>query len=272
MKELRKVSIVMGVYNPSDLRRFMAAVNSVIRQSMTDWELLLYDDGSAERCRWIIEQAARMDDRIILLRGKKNRGLAYALNACIKEASGEFIARMDDDDLCLPQRLEKQCRFLEKHPKYDWVGSNVELIDDGGVWGYQKMPEAPQKRDFLFNLPYIHPTVMFRREVFEQYGGYCTARETLQCEDYELFMRLHANGCRGYNLQEALLRYREDYASGKKRTYRRRIREAGVRKRGFEALGLLDKSTYVYVAKPLLVGAVPSPVHHYVKKAVKKKA
>lgn len=67
---------------------------------------------------------------------------------------------MDDDDLSEPDRLRIQAAFLRSHPHYQWVGSNAQLIDDYGVWGFQRMPERPQAKDFLFNSPFIHPTVM----------------------------------------------------------------------------------------------------------------
>lgn len=264
------VSVIMGVYRPADQARFFRAVQSVIGQTYPHWELLIYDDGSGEEYAGMFRRAAAMDGRIRLLGEACNRGLAHALNACIRQAAGRYIARMDDDDIAKPVRLERQAAFLEEHPAYQWVGSNAELIDGGGVWGYQKMPDVPQARDFLFNSPYIHPTVMFRRETLAESGGYCESRRVLQCEDYELFMRLHRAGGQGCNLQEALLQYWEDYESLRKRTYRRRIREMQVRRRGFRELGILNRNTCYYVFKPLLVGAVPAPVHHYIRRKLKR--
>ncbi len=271
MKNSVSVSIIMGVYNPRNPVRFLRAVHSIIGQSLTDWELLLCDDGSDAAHTAVIRRAARLDSRIRILRTEENRGLAYALNNGIRHAAGEFIARMDDDDLSEPDRLRIQAAFLRSHPHYQWVGSNAQLIDDYGVWGFQRMPERPQAKDFLFNSPFIHPAVMFRRQTLVCSGGYCTAEEVRQCEDYELFMRLYHRGFRGYNLQEPLLQYREDYAAHKKRTYRRRIREMKVRYHGFKALGLLDGATFAYVLKPLAVGAVPAPVHHYINQRLKRR-
>ena len=270
MNESINISIIMGVYNPSSHRRFFAAVESILRQSRTDWELLLYDDGSPSSSERLIRRASRQDTRIRYLRGHKNRGLAHALNVCIQQAKGCYIARMDDDDLAKPDRLEKQAAFLDAHPAIQWVGSNVELRDEKGVWGFQKMPEKPQTKDFLFNSPYIHPTVMFRREVLLRHGGYDESPRLNLCEDYELFMRLHQQGERGYNLQEPLLEYWESYESYKKRTFRRRIREMNLRYHGFKELGILETATMPYVLKPLLAGAIPAPVHHYIKRQTKR--
>lgn len=270
MKNQVKISIIMGVFLSDEKKHFLRAIESIIHQTFSDWELIIYDDGSPEPYAQRIQKIAELDKRIFFIRGHQNHGLAYALNACMRHANGRYIARMDDDDVAKPDRLEKQYQFLQTHPQYQWVGSNAELIDSQGVWGYQKMPEIPQSSDFLFNSPYIHPSVMFRRETLIQNGGYCDCKKILHCEDYELFIRLHKNGCQGYNLQQPLLQYWEDYESYKKRTYRRRIREMKVRYHGFKSLGLLNRKTFYYVIKPLLIGAVPAPVHHYIKRQIRR--
>ena len=90
------------------------------------------------------------------------------------------------------------------------------------------------------------------------------------CEDYELFMRLHRHGERGYNLQEPLLQYWENYESYRKRTFRRRIREMKLRYHGFKEMGILEAATMPYVLKPLLAGAIPAPVHHYINRHTKR--
>ena len=178
---------------------------------------------------------------------------------------------MDDDDVSKPDRFQKQLDFLETHSQYQWVGSLAELVDSHGVWGIESVPETPQGRDFLWNSPYIHPSVLFRAGVLLEHGGYDPSHSVLQCEDYELFMRLHSRGNQGYNLQEPLLQYREGRDSYRKRTYRRRIREMKVRYRGFQDLGILRPGTFFYVMKPLLVGAVPASAHHSIKHWRKKK-
>ena len=265
-----QVTVAMGVFNP-DEDRFLQAVNSIIGQSFQNWELLLYDDGSEAAAAGIIRRAAELDHRIRCIRGQHNHGLAHALNECIRRAAGAYIARMDDDDIARRDRLEKQVSFLETHMQYHWVGSNAERTDGQGVWGLQKMPEIPQKEDFLFNSPYIHPTVMFRKRELIHSGGYSESPQHLHGEDYELFIRLHADGFQGYNLQEPLLQYWEDYEAHRKRTYCRRIREMKLRYHGFRRLGVLNRNTFCYVLKPLAVGAVPAPVHHYIRRRIKRR-
>ena len=270
VEEKVKISVIMSVFNPVHQRRFEKAVESIVQQTFKDWELLLYDDGSAAPFDARIRQVAQLDDRILYLRGNENKGLGGALNVCIQRAAGEYIARMDDDDFSRPDRLERQYAFLQAHPAYQWVGSNAELRDAKGIWGYQKMPEKPEKRDFLFNSPFIHPSVLFRRDTLRRVNGYLASKKFLLCEDYELFMRLYQNGYKGYNIQEPLLQYWEDYASYQKRTYRRRIREMRLRYHGFQNLSILNHNTFYYVLKPLVAGVIPAPVHHYIQRKVKR--
>lgn len=117
---------------------------------------------------------------------------------------GKYIARMDADDISKPLRIEKQVAFLELHPEYGWCGTDAELFDENGVWGVRAMPEIPQKRDYFYYSPYIHPSVMFRAELFDENLGYLASEETLRCEDYEIFMNLTERGQKGYNLKEPL--------------------------------------------------------------------
>lgn len=265
-----KVSILMGSYNPRNRKQLTAAIHSIMAQSFIDWELLLYDDGSDEFSAGILRQVSKMDQRIHYLRGHCNQGLAHALNQCIHRARGTYLARMDDDDLSLPTRLQIQVHFLDTHPQYQWVGCAAWLFDNHTIFGKQLMPKTPQSRDFLSNSPYIHPTVMFRREVLVRSGGYSSSPVIAQCEDYELFMRLHAQGYRGYNLPDLLFCYRENHDAYCKRTYSRRIREAKVRFKGFRQLGILHPRTAIYVIKPLLVGLLPTPLYGFFKKQLHK--
>ena len=154
----------MGVYNP-DERQLKEAVRSICAQTVKDWEMILYDDGSDREHAEIIRRVSHVDKRIRWIRNNQNHGLAYALNEGLRLAEGMYIARMDDDDIALPDRFEKQCRFLEEHPEFQWTGTNAELFDDAGVWGKEKMPGIPKKEDFLKYSPYIHPSVMFCRDL-----------------------------------------------------------------------------------------------------------
>lgn len=229
------------------------AIRSIVNQTWTDWELLLYDDGSQEPYSSHLRDAAQMDPRIRYFRCDENRGLAHAMNMCLANARGSLIGRMDDDDLSDPHRLETQVAFLRENPQYAWVGCQAWLFDGDGIWGKGDRPQIPTARDFLKYSPYIHPSVMFRREALDAVGGYYSAPVTWRCEDYELFMRLTAAGYQGYNLPQRLFRYRENRERLTKRRFRYSVNEAIIRCQGFRKMGILSPKNFVYVCKPLAV-------------------
>lgn len=250
------VSIIMSSYNPRIPERIFGAVGSLSSQTLTDWELILFDDGSDEAGAELLRQASELDDRIRLFRSEENRGLAHGLNRCLDHASGAYIARMDDDDLSEPERLEKQVRYLQEHPEVDWLGTRAMLFDDDGVWGVHDAPEQPGPGDYLPYSPFIHPSVMFRAESLRRAGGYRDLPLTRRCEDYELFMRMTAMGMRGRNLPDKLLRYREERDRLTKRNFKNCWREMIVRARGFRSLGIGPVKAAPAVVKPMLIWAV----------------
>ena len=230
----------------------------MIHQTFTDWEMILYDDGSAAEFVDLICEAAARDLRIRYIRNQIHHSLAYGLNQSIKLAGGRYIARMDGDDISDPTRLQKEYCFLEEHFEYAFVGCNLILIGETGEeWGRRIYPEIPQKKDFLRYSPYAHPSVLFRKSVFMEYGGYMKGEKACRGEDYELFMRLHAQGIFGYNLQEPLLFYRESADSYKRRKLKYQIQEVGIRFRGFRKLKLKGGKKIWYIIKPLIVWGIP---------------
>lgn len=257
------VTVLMGSYNPR-WDRLRRAVESLRRQTLEDWELVLWDDGSCPRGAMALEQAACLDSRVRLYRGRENRGLGYALNRCAQRAQGRYLARLDDDDVCHPRRLERQVSFLESHPQYGWVGSAAWRVDSHGLWGRLDVPELPAPRDFASHSPYIHPAVLFRREVLGQ--GYSQSPRYLSCEDYQLFLRLHRQGWQGYNLPWPLLAYWEDRDSYRRRDTGRRLREAALRREGLAALGLPWPLTAWGTLRPLGACLVPGAVLHWGKR------
>ncbi len=253
-----KISVVMSTYDPSGDRGIREAVRSVLWQTYGDFEFLICDDGSGEEGAALLEELAAGDRRIRLLRNRERMGLAYGLNRCISEARGSCLARMDDDDICLPERFRLQLEYLEGHPEAGFVGCNAKLMGQGRIWGSRQMPERPQKKDFLRYSPYIHPTVMFRREVFQGREGY---REgTVRGEDLELFMRLAWEGVQGVNLQQELFCYREERDSYQRRTVKSRLDEVGIRYRGYERLGILFPAGWLCALRPLAAACVPSGI------------
>ena len=166
---------------------------------------------------------------------------------------------MDADDISMPDRLEKQIGFLNEHLEYAMVGCNLLLINDKGIWGKRILVKEPTKKSFLFTSPYCHPAIVMRKEVLDKVNNYKVEKITRRAEDYDLFMRIYANGYKGYNMQEFLYQFREDNDAYKRRAYKYRWDEVQVRYRGFKALGLMPKG-FLYVMKPLVVGLVPQKI------------
>lgn len=261
-----EVSVIMSVYNPLHKEYLEKSVRSVIDQSFTDWEMIICDDGSDRRCASFIKKTAEDDDRIRLIKNKSNKGLGYSLNRCIKESKGDYIARMDADDYSHPDRLKEQLDFLKKHKNADWCGTDTLLFDDRGTWGSRHMPVAPKRKDFLKYSPFIHSSVMFKRSVLTENKGYKALNRS---EDYELFMRLFSNGCRGYNIPKELYAYREDENNYRRRTLKCAVEECVVRINGFKKLSMLTPDNYVYVIKPVVVSLIPGRVQMFLKKALR---
>lgn len=261
-----EISVIMGVYNQWDRGALYDAVNSILNQTFSKFEFIIYDDGSDPKVGAYIKELAQLDDRIILIGKEENHGLAFSLNACIKRAQGRYIARMDADDIALPERLSVQYEFMETHQQYAWCGCNTELFDANGVWGSRKMPELPSDQDYLPFSPFVHPTVMYRSELFAQNGGYHVSQETLRCEDYEIFMRLHQLGYQGYNIQKVLFRYREDKEAFQKRKLEYRMNEAKLRYRNFKSMHMLFPVGWIYVIRPILGGMLPPAMVAWMKR------
>ncbi len=260
------VTVIMGVYNQHNAEQLREAVQSIRAQTMQEWEMIICDDGSEGDAAKNLKVYENMDPRIHVLYHPQNKGLAATLNTCISLAKGKYIARMDADDISKPERLERQSEFLETHTEYGFVGCCADLIDEQGVWGFREMPEKPEKRDFLPFSPFIHPSVMVRRDVYLISGGYYVSKETWRCEDYELFMRLYSRGFRGYNMRDRLFCYREDRSSYERRKMRFRLDEAKIRRRNFRKLKMTGPITWLYIIRPVVGGLLPTPVLMYIKR------
>ena len=261
------VSVIMGVYNQKDRKVLGDAISSILGQTYDNLEFIIWDDGSDEEGAGLLKELCSTDERVIIAGREENRGLAFSLNECIKLARGKYIARMDSDDISMPRRLERQVEFLEKHSEYGWCGCAAELFDEQGTWGERMMPVAPSTADYLRFSPFIHPSVMFRAELFDEQRGYLVADETLRCEDYEIFMNLTERGIKGANLDEILFRYRETRESYKKRKFRFRMNEAKLRYRNYKKMGILYPFGWICVLRPVFACLIPPGLLGFIKRS-----
>lgn len=206
----------MPVYNAE---RYVAeAVESVLAQTFADFEFLITDDGSTDGSLAILQRYAERDYRIRLT-SRANTGIVVALNEMLAAARGEFIARMDADDVCLPERFEKQVASLAGHLSRVAVGAWADLIDpDGHLIGHWEMPadhSAIDGANVAGSLSIVHPTLMARRDSVWAVGGYQS--DVQGSEDLDLVLKLAEHGTVA-NLAAPLLRYRrhsESYTHAK---------------------------------------------------------
>ena len=257
----------MGIYNCAST--LPEAIDSILAQTYSDWELILCDDGSADDTyRVASEYRERYPEKIILLQNEKNMGLNSTLNRCLAAATGEYIARMDGDDISLPQRFERETAFLDQHPEYAIVSTPMIYFDAEGEWGTGTAVERPKPADFAVGTPFCHAPCMVRAEAFRAVGGYSMDRRTLRAEDYHLWFRLYAAGYRGVNLQTPYYKMRDDENAYHRRKFKYALNEAYVRFAGYRMLKLPWR-TYLYVLRPIIVALLPKRVyiylHHYKK-------
>ena len=259
----KKVSIIMGIYNCADTLE--EAIESILKQTYQDWELIMCDDGSQDNTYKIAETFSEKYENIIVFQNEKNMGLNYTLNRCLEKANGEYIARMDGDDLSLPTRLEKEVAFLDQHKEYAIVSTNMIYFDENGEWGKSNMLEFPQKEDLVKASPFCHAPCMVRRGVYEKVNGYSVDKRLLRVEDYHLWFKMYSEGYKGYNLQEALYKMRDDREATKRRKYKYRVNESYVKWLIMKNFGLSIKNI-IHVLRPLLVGAMPGFLYEYLHK------
>lgn len=251
------VSVIMAAYNAEET--IEAAIRSILLQTHDNFELIICDDASTDNTWCLMRSLADEDSRIRLIRQEKNRGSAVARNRCLLQAQGEYIAIMDADDLCSENRLAVQVSFLEKHREVAFVGLLGEVFhnipgDCSKCYPYVAKPAA---KDFLMTLPFVHASLMFRSTAIGR--GYPEERQALRSEDYAFLMERYAAGLRGENIADAVYYIREDADTFKRRKYRYRLTEAGVKWKGFLALGLMPKGI-LFAIKPLIVGLVPPKI------------
>lgn len=255
------ISIIIGVHNLSP--RWMSAINSLKEQTYKDWECIICDDGSTDDSYEKLKELEERDNRFRIIKNNRNLGLAAALNNCIRHANGIYIARMDDDDISLPNRLEIEVNFLKKNKDYSFVSSNYYL--DTGEELIEKVEiEKPDTSDFLWTSPFLHPATMFRKKDLQSVNGYTEGKITSRAEDYDLYMKLYSKGLYGYNIQKYLYKYYVGKREiEKKSKYKFRIYESIVRINGFQRLDISFIKYFPFVIKPLIIGLLPKSLVYY---------
>lgn len=206
---LPAVSVLMTVYNRE--KYLSEAVESILNQTFTDFEFVIVDDGSTDRSLAILKKFAKLDKRIILLQNETNQGIVKSVTTGIHNCHGQFIARMDSDDVSLPTRLKKEYEYLTAHPKISAVGTGFEFMDQEGIktGGYVIRPVDPiQTRYEMYYHCMLHnPTTMSRSDFYKLFNERNLERTNVANADYAFWMRKNST-CLYSNIPEKLFLYR----------------------------------------------------------------
>ena len=253
-----KISVVMSVYNAE--KYLNEAVDSILTQTYEDFELILINDKSTDRSGQILGEYAQRDSRIVILENEENIGLTKSLNRGLAIAKGEYIARMDADDISVPHRFARQVQFLDENPEYSFVSSIGRYIDEDG--NPEQLRLFPETNEEIYAMmpkvdAVMHPGVMFRREDIAKIGNYCEDFRVVQ--DYDLWFRGMAAGYKFYNIQEPLVLFRrnDSYNTRKSRAYR--MVDYRVRKKGYK-INKIPLHKRVYLIVPLALAYIPPKI------------
>lgn len=259
-QKMSLISVVMTVYNAAEF--VLEAVESIQNQNYPNWELIIVNDGSTDKTGEILRKLAKNDKRIVLINCVKNRGASVASNLGLSKAKGQFIARMDADDITLPDRLAKQVDFLQKHKKVIVVGGQCELIDrDGNSIGMKNFPTSHAEiYGALYQInPIQHPSLMINTALLGAHKiTYHT--EVLLAHDLEILFKLAQYG-KFANLADVVLKYRihSDSLSLKqpKETFRHTL---AVREMARKMYGYVPskKGILVNFAQKIIMTIIPS--------------
>lgn len=200
----QEISVIMSVYNSK--RYLSESIESILNQTFKNFEFIIVDDGSTDDSLGIIKEFMKKDKRILLINNNSNIGLTKSLNKALKKAKGKYIARMDTDDVSMPERLEKQYNFLEKNEDVFLVGTGSINIDETGentttfnpIVSFEEIKKTLPYKNCIY-----HPSIMFRNE-----KGICYREKFVYSQDYDLYLRLLSNGKKLVNLPDKLIKYR----------------------------------------------------------------
>lgn len=257
------ISVIMSVYNAEQYLK--EAVDSVLRQTYKNFEFIIVNDCSKDNSLAILKNYEKKHKNITLISNADNMGLTRNLNLALSIAKGEYIARMDADDISEPTRFEKQRLFLKTHKEVDIIGSFSKNINEFGVvLGTRTTPI--NHNDILNVLPKLcpmsHPTIMFRKSSLEKLCFYNVKYTTSQ--DYDMWFRAASAGLRFHNLPEYLLQYRMDDKYVARKTFKFRWNDFKLRLEGYHTMKL-PFYKYTYALIPLALGIIPNSVYALLK-------
>lgn len=258
-----KVSVIIPTFNNKN--EISRCINSILNQTYRDYEIIIVDDCSTDGTYEFIKTNFGINNKIKVFKNGENMKAAYTRNKALTESSGEYIAIQDADDYSADNRLFEQVNFLDANTDIDFVGSNAVSFDDDSFWKNTNVKKNPQIEDFKNHHPFIHASIMFRRKVLNDIGGYRVAKETQRGQDYDLLMRLYNNGFKGENIESYLYFYYETIETVKKRNLRRRLDGVKIRLRYYPWKNM-SFSEKIRIIRTIILGFIPSSLLYRVMK------
>ena len=264
--KMPKISVVMSVYNSEKYLR--DSIDSILRQTFTDFEFIIINDGSTDNTANILNDYGLKDNRIKII-NQDNMGLTKSLNKGIRLAVGEYIARMDSDDIASPARFSMQVRFLDNNLEIGLVGTNCYVIDTDNYVIGELMNQPCEPKDIRNTLIrhniFCHSSLMIRAEVFQKFGTYNENYRVAQ--DYEFLLRV-SEGCKLANLRNHLIAWRCNPAGT---TFSKNTKQ---RRYGIMAqiksikTGSYHFYNWIWVIKSLATMIIPVSIKNYLRKKV----
>lgn len=238
------------------------AIDSILAQTFPDFELIIVNDGSRDKTKQIIQRRALRDKRIVFIDSEQNRGVATSLNVGIQVARGKYIARMDADDIVLPERLATQHRFLEAHEKIDICGTAIRAFypDGRAIDAFYDQQDAQIKTNMLFKSPFsatlAHASILFRRTLFEQFHY---DQQNHYSEDAYLYLDMALNGQVTFsNLHQSYYLYRlHDTSISGRRSHAQAEEHIAFLARTLKNLQVLTSKELILYRKMMAVEKIP---------------
>lgn len=250
------ISVIMGVFNAE--KTVARAVRSLFTYT-GEMEVIAVNDGSTDGTAEVLCGLQKEYPFLKVFTNERNRGLTYCLNFALFASSGEYVARLDADDINRAGRFEKQLCFLEAHSEYAFIGGCARLFDEKGVYARRRFPHNVTLGAVIRGNPFIHPALLFRRSALLAVNGYRDIAKTVRCEDYDLIFRLYAARLYGYNLKEDVISYYEPREGYGKHSLRTRFNEFRVRMEGSRANRSWRGMLFAF--KPLILAFIPAGIY-----------
>jgi glycosyltransferase EpsE len=260
---MERISVLMGIYNCAET--LSEALDSLYAQTYQDFKIILCDDGSTDNTYEVAKTYADKHNNIVLIANECNKGLNFTLNHCLEYADTEFVARMDGDDISMPERFAIEVKFLDEHPEYGIVSTPCTYFDKNGIFRKGVGQGEVKKMQFLRRPPLSHAPCMARTEVFKKVGGYSVSPWLIRVEDYHLWFKIYASGTKMFQMHDSYYLMRDNRDAKLRRTWRSRFNEVYVKHIGYKMIGI-PWYYQIFAIEPLVRQALPDFLYQYLRR------